>query len=141
MAKPKGCPKCKAPDDSILPAEEMNEGLGLNLPNIKKWLCDKCSYFFDDDEAELDVWYDGADFSKMKLSRIADVIIDDWEDDISPEAWPYVEAMMNLNDMHDNYGQDSAENVVAYFLSNAKKWQGPVAQRVKKYLRGLVGEK
>lgn len=141
MSKPKECPKCKASSDEVNNAHDMCDFLGLNLADVKKWMCGKCDYFFDDDEAVLESWYDNADFSKMKLNQIADVIIDDWESKLSPKAWPYVEAMMSLDSIDDECGQDSAESVVAYFLANAKQWRGPIAQKVKQYLRGLLAKK
>lgn len=141
MSKPKECPKCKAGYDEINDAHEMSDALGLNSADVKKWMCSRCGHFFDDDEAVLGSWYDDADFSKMKLSQIADVIIDDWGSKLSPRAWPYVEAMMNLNSIDDRYGQDSAEGIVAYFLANAKQWHGLVAQKVKQCLRESLKEK
>ncbi len=131
------CPKCKATSDEISNTQNMGNALGLNPADYKKWICGKCSYLFNDDEAVLESWYNDADFSKMKLSQIADIIMDDWRD-INPYALTYVEAMMNLNDINDRYGQDDATSVVSYFLSNAKKWQGSLAREVKKHLRELL---
>ena len=137
MPKPKQCPKCGATSDEINNAKDMANLLGLDSDNHKKWMCRKCNHFFNNDEAELEACYDGKDFSKMTLSQIADVIIDDWRD-ISPPARKYVEALMNLGSINDMYGQDSAESIISYFLANAKKWRGPVAREVKKCLRKLL---
>ncbi len=136
MAKPKECPKCRATSDEINNTEEMARLLGINEDH-KKWLCTRCGYGFDDDEAVTESWYYNADLSQMKLSQIADVVIDNWKS-VSPNALPYLKAMMNLNDISDRYGQDDAISIISYFLSNAPKWQGSVARKVKKYLRELV---
>jgi len=43
--------------------------------------------------------------------------------------------MYNLISIKDKYGQDSGKSIVAYFLSNARSWTGPVAKLVKKELK------
>ena len=53
-------------------------------------------------------------------------------------ARPYLDAMMCLEFITDMYGQDSAESVVVYFLSNARSWRGPDAQRIKAELNGML---
>ena len=137
MSQPKKCPKCGAEGEgNIMNVFDFAEMFGTNDRLEKEWFCPKCSYNFDDDEAEF--WYDNCDFSKMKLSQIADVIMDDWSDNITSYAWPYVEAMMNLKDINDTYGNDNAAGVVSYFLANAKGWQGETAKKVKAYLKKLV---
>ena len=40
-------------------------------------------------------------------------------------AVPYLDAMLSLNDINDNYYADSARSVVLYFLSNATTWREP----------------
>ena len=140
MSEPKRCPKCGESSDGISNAFDMCEMMGIVRDgSIKEWMCGKCSYFFNGDEAELGAWYDGKDFSKMALSQIADVIIDDWRD-IPPAAWKYAEAMMNLDNINDKYGQDDAKSITGYFLANAQKWRGPAAREIKKHLRRLLEE-
>ena len=140
MKEPKKCPKCGALQDEINNTEDMSNAFGLNPSDYKKWMCSRCSYLFNDDEAELEAWYDGKDFSKMKLSQIADVIISNWRDDISPRAWPYVEAMMNLDTMDDVYGSAPASSIVTHFLVNAGNWKTETAKKVKKVLRKMLAD-
>ncbi len=52
-------------------------------------------------------------------------------------ARPYLDAMKSLNSIHDNYGLDSAESIVLYFLANAHTWKGESARRVKAELKAL----
>jgi hypothetical protein len=54
-------------------------------------------------------------------------------------AVPYIQAMAGLSDITDNYGLDSAESIVRYFLSNAGTWRGEDARRIKAELRALIG--
>lgn len=53
-------------------------------------------------------------------------------------AVPYLDAMLCLNNISDNYGVDSGTSVVAYFLSNASSWRGPDARRIKAELKSLL---
>lgn len=73
------------------------------------------------------------------LSEIARDIWKDW-----PEAWygavPYIEAMEELNTIHDRYYQDSARDIVIRFLGNATRWRGPVAKDIKSELRAMLKE-
>ena len=71
------------------------------------------------------------------LYEIANDIFSDWE---RPDyaALPYLEAMLELTTINDNYGADSAESIVLYFLNNAGKWKGPVAKALKAELNLLV---
>lgn len=56
-------------------------------------------------------------------------------------AAPYLDAMMMLGDITDDYGQDSAGQIVGYFLSNAASWRGATARRIKAELKVMLGEK
>ncbi len=47
-------------------------------------------------------------------------------------------AMGTLDSIDQDYGYDSGESIVLYFLSNAKTWRGDVARRVKAELKELV---
>ena len=71
------------------------------------------------------------------LWKIAIEISNNWNP-VYFGAVPYLRAMSQLNLMTDNYGLDSADSIVAYFLSNAATWKGPVARRVKKELNGML---
>lgn len=53
-------------------------------------------------------------------------------------AKPYWEAMLRLNTMRDNYGEESAKSIVLYFLSNASGWRGDIAKRIKAELKSML---
>lgn len=53
-------------------------------------------------------------------------------------AQPYLEAMENIEDIADDFFQDSARSVVLYFLSNAKTWRGDAARRIKAELKAML---
>lgn len=53
-------------------------------------------------------------------------------------AVPYLEAMMSLNSIKDNYYLDSGESVVLYFLANAQTWKGEDARRIKAELNAML---
>jgi hypothetical protein len=59
-----------------------------------------------------------------------------------PKVWfgavPYLQAMLTLDTVDDNYGLDSGRSVVTYFLSNAASWRGEDARRIKAELRALL---
>ena len=76
-----------------------------------------------------------ADF--RPLSVIAREIRADWRP-VYYAAAPYLGAMLDLVDLKDGYGSDSAQSVVLYFLSNASSWRGPVAKRVKAELKDML---
>ena len=71
------------------------------------------------------------------LYLIAEEIRADWT-----KVWfgavPYLEAMAVLNTMDDNYGLDTAQYIVQYFLANAQTWRGETARRIKKELKAMV---
>lgn len=46
--------------------------------------------------------------------------------------------MSQLDNIADNYYQDSAKSIVLYFLSNAATWRGDVARHVKAELKSLA---
>ena len=71
------------------------------------------------------------------LSTIAREIRADWRP-VYYAAAPYLGAMLDLRDLKDGYGSDSAQSVVLYFLSNASSWRGPVAKRVKAELKDML---
>jgi len=71
------------------------------------------------------------------LRAIAQDIITEW-DNVYFGAVPYLDAMLSLESIDDDYGMDSADSIVIYFLSNARTWRGEVARRIKAELKGLV---
>lgn len=74
------------------------------------------------------------------LSVIANEIKKDWKN-VYFGAIPYLIAMEYLNSINDNYGMDSAKNIVLYFLSNASTWRGEKAKAIKAELKKLADVK
>ena len=73
------------------------------------------------------------------ICEIAAEIISDWKN-VYFGAKPYLSAMRNLGALSDQYGMDTADNIVRYFLSNATSWRGETAKRIKAELKaGLAG--
>lgn len=72
-----------------------------------------------------------------KLSEIAAEIRADWQN-MDVYAKQYVNAMAQMSSINDRYMADDAEGIVLYFLSNASKWRGDVARRVKKELNDML---
>lgn len=80
---------------------------------------------------------EAATTTKRDLCEIAWEILRDWKN-VYYGAVPYLDAMGALRDIRESYGCDSARSIVAYFLSNASSWRGPVAKRVKAELKALT---
>ena len=74
-----------------------------------------------------------------KIQEIASEILQDWKKPYFG-AIPYIEAMLQLNTIHDDYCLDTAESVVIYFLANAQTWRGETARRIKAELREMLKE-
>ena len=74
------------------------------------------------------------------IYSIANEIRMDWKK-VYFGAVPYLNAMLQLQSIDDNYGMDSAKSVVLYFLSNAGTWRGETAKRIKKELKTMAGIK
>lgn len=74
-----------------------------------------------------------------KIQEIASEILQDWKKPYFG-AIPYIEAMLQLNTIHDDYYLDTAESVVIYFLANAHTWRGETARRIKAELREMLKE-
>jgi hypothetical protein len=80
------------------------------------------------------------------LNVIANEIRQNWKKSISGTdlnyaARPYLEAMYDLNSINDRYIMDSGRSIVAYFLSNASSWRGPVAKAIKAELNAMLKAK
>jgi hypothetical protein len=71
------------------------------------------------------------------LYVIAREIRADWKN-VYFGAEPYLGALEQLQCIHDAYGNDDAETIIQYFLSNAKTWRGDVARRIKAELKAMV---
>lgn len=74
------------------------------------------------------------------LYEIADEVRRAWRP-IYFGAVPYVDAMSTLDGIGENYGADSADSIVRYFLANATTWRGDVARRVKAELKSLLASR
>ena len=74
---------------------------------------------------------------KMTVSAIAEVIKRDWKK-VYFGAVPYLQAMQTMTAISDNYGADDGRSIVAYFLSNASTYRGPIAKAVKKELNARL---
>ena len=71
------------------------------------------------------------------LNVIAREVLEDWKV-VNPDARPYLGAMFILHDLNDVYMNDTARDIVLYFLSNAGSWRGPVARRIKAELNYML---
>jgi hypothetical protein len=71
------------------------------------------------------------------LYEIAAEVRSDWKK-VYFGAEPYLDAMSSLNQVGDNYGMDTGDSIVRYFLSNAATWRGEVAKRVKNELKKII---
>lgn len=74
------------------------------------------------------------------ISTIAREIRADWKKPYFG-AVPYIDAMLQLDAISDNYYYDSGESVVRYFLANASTWRGEKAKSVKAELKSMLGGK
>lgn len=75
------------------------------------------------------------------LGEIADVVYRDHRKQgkqIYFAAAAHLSAMQSLRDVRDNYGADSGQSIIAYFLCNAAQWRGPVARIVKAELKRRI---
>ena len=71
------------------------------------------------------------------LYEIAREIARDWQP-VNFAAKPYLQAMYSLSSLEDNYGLDSGETIVRYFLCNAGQWRGETARRIKSELKSML---
>lgn len=71
------------------------------------------------------------------LSTIAREIRADWKKPYFG-AVPYLDAMLSLDSVSDNYYYDSGRSIVAYFLANASTYRGETAKRIKLELKSIL---
>jgi len=71
------------------------------------------------------------------LSNIAHDIRRDWVS-VNYAAKPYLQTMLHMDKITDNYMYDSGKSIVSYFLSNARAWRGPVATTIKAELKAML---
>nr|WP_199077114.1 hypothetical protein [Pedobacter sp. ASV19] len=74
-----------------------------------------------------------------QISAIARIIRQDWKK-IYFGAVPYLNAMSMIDNIGQNYYEDSAKNIIRYFLSNAGNWRGETAKAVKAKLKALLND-
>jgi hypothetical protein len=74
------------------------------------------------------------------ISAIARDIRADWKK-VNYAAKPYLEAMLTLHSLETDFGHDSGENIVRYFLCNASTYRGEKAKTLKAELKTLCGMK
>lgn len=72
------------------------------------------------------------------LHIIAREIKKDWGSKVNFGAKPYLDAMGYVANVTDNYGMDTAESIVRYFLCNASTWRGEKAREIKKELNNML---
>ena len=80
------------------------------------------------------------DFPENEIRTIATIareIRADWAN-VNYAAEPYLRAMDVLGGIEDNYGWDTAREIVLRFLGNARAWRGPVAKRIKAELNAML---
>lgn len=73
------------------------------------------------------------------IKTIAAEIVSDWGGKVYFGAVPYLEAMHTLNEITDRYGYDRGEDIVRYFLANARTWRGEKAREIKAELNEMLG--
>lgn len=56
----------------------------------------------------------------------------------NPSATPYLDAMLQLDSIDSNYGVDTGQSIVIYFLANASTFRGEEAKRLKNELKQLL---
>jgi hypothetical protein len=84
------------------------------------------------------------DLTTLSISALASLIWDDWSKQgkgVNFAAKPYLEAMLDLQNITDKYMFETGLSVVCYFLSNAGTWKGETAKAVKKELKRRAGIK
>ena len=74
---------------------------------------------------------------KRPVYKIAADIVNDWNRP-NYAALPYLTAMLTINNEQEQFGQDTAKNVILYFLSNAGTYKGPKAKELKTELKTLI---
>ena len=72
-----------------------------------------------------------------KIDEIANFIKNDWKK-INFGAEPYLNAMLEIENIADNYHLEMGDSIVRYFLGNASTYRGENARIVKKRLNKLL---
>ena len=79
------------------------------------------------------------DYSQDSLQGLCRTIRRNWPN-MPACAAVYFEPLASLEDLSQDYGQDSVRSVALYFLANASTWKGDVARAVKKELNKRLKE-
>lgn len=74
------------------------------------------------------------------ISEIAAEIKREWKKPYFG-AVPYIDAMLSINSIDDQYIAEDGRTIVIYFLANAMPWKGETARRIKAELKTLAGIK
>jgi len=80
------------------------------------------------------------DYRGKSISEIARAIRKHWKQ-VNFAAKPYLDAMLSLEKIDDDYGEDSGRMVVNYFLGNASQFKGPEAKAIKAELKRLLASR
>jgi hypothetical protein len=75
------------------------------------------------------------------IATIAREIIADWSKigkGVNYAAKPYLDAMLDLNDISEPYYADSGRSIVAYGLGNMGSYRGETAKRLKAELKAML---
>ena len=81
---------------------------------------------------------------RRPLHSIAREIRADWSTKgkgVNFAAKPYLDAMSQMDSIHEPFFYDSGSSVVAYFLSNAGSWRGDTARKVKAELNEMLKDR
>lgn len=76
-------------------------------------------------------------YAGLPLYALAEICRKDWKK-VNYAAKPYLDAMLSLSNVSDNYYEDSGKSIVIYFLANAGSWRGEVARAVKAELNRRI---
>ena len=79
-------------------------------------------------------------YAEMSVSEIARQVRKHWKN-VNFAAKPYLDAMMGMETVDDNYGQDPGRHIVSYFLSNANSFKGPEAKAIKAELKSRLSSR
>lgn len=71
------------------------------------------------------------------LRQIAQEITKSWPK-VYFGAVPYLEAMLSLDTVNDEFGAEDGRTMVLYFLANANTWRGEDAKRMKAELKAML---
>lgn len=79
--------------------------------------------------------------TQRPIYQIAYEIANDWKTQksgINYAAYPYLEAMLEIASIDQNYGYDTARDIVNRFLGNAATYRGEKAKQLKAELKSLL---